>query len=142
MEKAIFEGRVRGMARLVGLSPASAEFAIQHYTEQFEERLDEERLRGCVQLAGHFDKHSRASVQPASQAVEHRQTPGRKIINELRLSRIRPWIDMIRKTLLGETKAPFTSRVAAIAWLRTMLRQSYDWSPDAATGHLSEDIRA
>jgi hypothetical protein len=135
MEQADFERRVRMRVGAI-YTPGSVDYAIRHYVDHVG-RLHEEDIRHCVQLVGLFDENSRASAQPASQTVEHRLKAERTIVNEARLRQIQPWIDMLRKALLGEAKAPFTSLAAAVGWLHHVLRQAYDWSPEAAARYLS-----
>jgi hypothetical protein len=65
----------------------------------------------------------------------------RAIINEARLRQIQPWITMVQMTLCNQAKAPFTSLGAAVSWLHNVLRQAYDWSPEAAARQLPEESR-
>jgi hypothetical protein len=44
-------------------------------------------------------------------------------------------------TLCNEAKAPFASLGAAVGWLHNVLRQAYDWSPEAAARQLPEESR-
>ena len=141
MEQAEFQNRVRMAASRGCLTPESVDYAIRHYVQHVV-RLDKGCVTTCVQLAGLFDESYRASAQPVSQSVDHHLTSERAITTEARIRWIRPWIEQLRGVLFSDAKAHFTSLASAVGRLRNLLRQTYDWSPEAAARHLPDESRA
>lgn len=121
MDRAEFERCVKQAG--AQLSPESLRYAVRHYTET-SKRLNHESVRDCVQLAGLMEElQTRGApahtTSPGTAVAELPPSPTTVAVSEHLVRQMQPWVDGLRKRLVGTTTPPCESLEAAIEWCQT-----------------------